>query len=202
LGKLILSTVVTLLVLVYPALVYLAITNGVSWVFPLIIGILFFRRCLAGGESAIRFALIALALLIRAAFFQNISAKMIPVFIHASMFLVFYGSLRTDSSLIERFARLDFPELPPGIAEYCRKVTWLWSIFFALNIVFCAALAIWADDVLWAFYNGGMIYLLLGIMMTSEYFWRRIRYPWLEVPPFKQSMMNIIKNGHTIWSSK
>ncbi len=127
---------------------------------------------------------------------------MIPVLIHTSMFLVFYGSLRTDSSLIERFARLDFPELPPGIAEYCRKVTWLWSGFFALNILFCSALAIWADDAFWALYNGAIIYLLLGTMMVSEYVWRRMSYPWLEVPPLKQSMMNIIKNGHTVWNSK
>jgi len=171
-------------------------------VFPLVVGIIFFRRSLAGGESAVSFGLIALVLLTGAFFFQNISAKMIPVFIHVSMFLVFYGSLRTDSSLIERFARLDFPELPPGIAEYCRKVTWVWSGFFALNILSCTALAIWADDALWALYNGGIIYLLLGIIMTSEYVWRRIRYPWLEVPPFKQSMMNIIKNGHTVWNGK
>lgn len=198
--KVFLSTVVTLLILGYPVLVYLAITNGVSWVFPLVVGVVFVRRALAGGEQAVKSGLIALALLTGAIFFQNISAKMIPVLIHASMFLVFYGSLRTDSSLIERFARLDFPELPPGIAEYCRNVTWVWSGFFALNIVFCTALAIWADDALWALYNGGIIYLLLGMMMTSEYVWRRLRYPWLEVPPFKQSMMNIINNGHTVWN--
>jgi len=177
-------------------------TQGASWVFPLVVGVIFVRRSLTGGKSAVKFGLIALVLLSGAIFFQNISAKMIPVLIHFSMFLVFYGSLRTDASLIEQFARLDFPELPPGIAEYCRKVTWVWTFFFAINIVFCTALAIWADDALWAFYNGGMIYLLLGIMMTSEYIWRRFRYPWLETRPFKESMMNIIKNGHTIWNPK
>lgn len=192
----------TLLVLGYPALVYLAITHGVSWVFPLVVGVVFFRRFLNGGKAAPMYGVIALLLLVGAIFLQNISAKLIPVFIHSSMLMLFYGSLRTDRSLIERFARLDFPELPPGIAEYCRKVTWVWTGFFALNIVLCSALAIWADDSLWALYNGGIIYLLLGLMMTSEYVWRRLRYPWLEVPPFKQSMMNIIKNGHTVWNSK
>lgn len=200
--KLLQPVAVTLLVLGYPVLVYLAITNGVSWVFPVVVGVLFFRRAFNGGKAAPVYGVIALLLLVGAIFLQNISAKLIPVFIHASMLMVFYGSLRTDRSLIERFARLDFPELPPGIAEYCRKVTWVWTGFFALNILFCTALAIWADDGLWALYNGGIIYLLLGLMMASEYVWRRIRYPWLEVPPFKQSMMNIIKNGHTVWNSK
>jgi len=202
LTKLIKSIAVTLLVLGYPLLVYMAITNGVSWIFPVVVGVIFFRRFRAGGESSLFYGLVALFLLGGAIFFQNISAKMIPVLIHTSMFLVFYGSLRTDSSLIERFARLDFPELPPGIAEYCRNVTRVWVVFFALNILFCTALAIWADDALWALYNGGIIYLLLGTMMVAEYIWRRIRYPWLEVPPLKQSMLNIIKNGHTVWNSK
>jgi len=189
-------------VLGYPLLVYVAITSGLSWLFPLIVGAGFFLKFRAGGNSAPFYGVIALLLLCGAIFFQNISAKMIPVLIHSSMFLVFYGSLRTNASLIERFARLDFPELPPGIAEYCRKVTWVWSGFFAMNILFCSALAIWADDALWALYNGAFIYLLLGTLMAGEYVWRRLRYPWLEVPPFKQSMMNIIKNGHTVWNSK
>jgi len=202
LDKPIRSIAVTLLVLSYPFMEYLAITNGVSWIIPIVIGVICFQRFRAGGKSAPIYGFIILLMFCGAIFFQDLSAKMIPVFIHTSLFLVFYGSLQTDSSLIERFARLDFPELPPGIAEYCRKVTWVWSGFFALNIVFCTALAIWADTAFWAFYNGGIIYVLIGIMMVSEYIWRRTRYPWLEVHPFRQSMMNIIKNGHTVWNSK
>lgn len=155
----------------------------------------------AGGRGAWLSGLVALALLAGAVFFQHFSAKMIPVLIHTSMFMLFYGSLYRSPSLIERFARLDFPELPPEIVAYCRKVTWVWAIFFAANIIWCTGLAIWAGNVFWAFYNGVVIYLLLGLLMISEYVWRRLRYPWLEVPPFKQSMMNIIKNGHTIWGS-
>lgn len=144
----------------------------------------------------------AVLLLIGADFFQNISAKVIPVLMHLSLFLVFYGSLKSDASLIERFARLDFPELPPKIPEYCRQVTWLWAGFFAMNIMISTALALWADDVLWALYNGVVIYFLLGTLMMLEYVFRRLRFPWLEVKPFKESMMNMIKNGHTVWDRK
>lgn len=153
----------------------------------------------AGGRHTWLLALLALALLAGAVFFRQYAAKMIPVLIHTSMFLLFYGSLRSGAPLIERFARLDFPELPPGIAEYCRKVTWVWAAFFAANIVWCSALAIWAGNGFWALYNGVVIYVLLGLLIVSEYVWRRLRYPWLEVPPFRQSVANIIKNGHTIW---
>lgn len=200
--KLAQSAIATLLVLGYPLLVYLAISNGISWIFSILFGALFVRRAMAGGKQALLFALLAVLLFGGAFLFQEISAKMIPVFVHISMFTVFCGSLYTDSSLIERFARLDFPDMPPEIVEYTRNVTKVWTAFFAINIFLCTALALWAEDSFWALYNGAIIYLLLGLMMVSEYAWRRIRYPWLEVPPLKQSMINVIRNGRSVWSDK
>jgi len=196
------SAIATLLVLGYPLLVYLAISNGVSWIFPLLFGALFIRRSLTGGKQALMFVTLALLLFGGAIFFQDVSAKMIPVFIHISMFTIFYGSLHTARPMIERFARLDFPDMPPEIVVYTRNVTRLWALFFAVNIVLCTALALWADHEVWALYNGAIIYLLLGLMMVCEYGWRRLRYPWLEVPSLKQSMINIIKNGRSVWESK
>ncbi|MDQ6991750.1 MAG: hypothetical protein Q9M11_08480 [Mariprofundaceae bacterium] len=194
--------VITILALTYPFLVYLAITHGVSWLVPTLLAMIFLRRFYHSSYSDWKFVLIASLLLLGAIFFQTLSAKVIPVFMHAAMFLVFYRSLQTDASLIERFARLDFPELPDGIPQYCRQVTWVWSVFFAVNVLLCSALALWADDALWALYNGAIIYLLLGMLMMVEYIFRRLRFPNLEVKPFKQSMMNMIKNGHTVWDSK
>jgi uncharacterized membrane protein len=189
-------------VLGYPLLVYLAINNGLSWLFSILFGTLFLRRAMAGGKQALLFVLLAVLLFGGAILFQEISAKMIPVFVHVSMFTVFYTSLHTDASIIERFARLDFPEMPPEIVAYTRKVTIVWCAFFAINILLCSALALWADNALWTLYNGGIIYLLLGLMMISEYLWRRIRYPWLEIPPLKQSLINIIKNGRPVWNGR
>jgi uncharacterized membrane protein len=196
------SVIATLLVLGYPLLVYLAINTGVSWIFSILFGTLFIRRAMTGGKQAMMFAFLAVLLFGGAILFQEISAKMIPVFVHISMFTVFYGSLHSDASIIERFARLDFPDMPPEIVAYTRRVTYVWSAFFAINILLCTALALWADNSLWTLYNGAIIYLLLGLMMISEYLWRRIRYPWLEIPPLKQSLINIIKNGRPVWSGR
>jgi len=190
------------LIIAYPLLVYWAVTNGVSWVVPLIIAVVCLQRFYRSGYSAWKFLLFALLLLLGAIFFQTLSAKVIPVFIYTALFFIFYKSLQTKASLIERFARLDFPELPPKIPEYCRQVTWVWTCFFALNIFICSALALWATDALWAWYVGAISYFLLGSLMMGEYIFRRLRFPWLEVPPFKASMMNMIKNGHTVWDSK
>jgi len=192
----------TILALSYPFLVYWAIGHGFSWLVPVLIASFCFYRFYRSYYLAWDFLAIGLLLLLGAYFFQDLSAKLMPVFMHLSMFLVFYGSLKSDASLIERFARLDFPELPPKIPEYCRQVTWLWTGFFAVNIVVCSALALWADDGLWALYTGVISYFLLGTLMMLEYVFRRLRFPWLEVKPFKESMMNMIKNGHTVWDRK
>jgi len=186
----------------YPLLVYLAIKYDVSWIIPVLISALCLRRFYHSGYSDWKFLLFGVLLLFGALFFQVFSAKVIPIFINMAMFFIFYKTLQTDESLIERFAKLDFPELPDGIPEYCRQVTWLWVGFFAMNMMVCTGLALWANDALWALYNGVIIYFLLGTLMVSEYVWRRLRFPELEIKPFKQSMMNMIKNGHTVWDHK
>ncbi len=200
--KLIQSVGVTLLALMYPLLVYLAISNGFSWVVPMLIAVFCLRRFYLSGYSDWKFLLFGLLLLFGALFFQVFSAKVIPILMHALMFLVFYKTLQTDTPLIERFARLDFPELPDEIAAYCRQVTRIWVAFFGTNVVVCAALALWADDAVWALYNGVIIYFLVGTLMMSEYVWRKFHFPWLDVKPFRESMMNMIKNGHTVWDHK
>ena len=197
--KLLQSVGITLLVLMYPLLVYLAIRYDVSWLVPMLIAAVCLRRFYRSDYSDWKFLLFGILLVFGALFFQIFSAKVIPIFMHMAMFLVFYKTLQTDASLIERFARLDFPDLPPGIPEYCRQVTWLWVGFFAVNVVVCVGLALWADNAVWALYNGVIIYFLLGTLMMSEYVWRKLRFPWLEVKPFRQSMVNMIKNGHTVW---
>jgi len=191
---------VTTLGLGYPILVYWAVTHGISWVVPVVISAFCLQRFYHSHYEDWKFLIFAVCLWVGAIYFQTFSAKVMPIIMHGALFFVFYNTLSSQSSLIERFARLDFPELPPRIPEYCRQVTQVWCAFFALNIVICSALALWATDAQWAWYNGFIIYLLLGGLMSAEYIVRRLRFPWLETKPIKESMMNMIQNGHTVWN--
>ena len=105
--------------------------------------------------------------------------------------------------MIEQFARLDFgDELPAEIAAYCRKLTILWTVFFAANIAGCTWLAILGDDATWVLYNGLIVYLLIGALLLGEYLWRRIAFPDMEIPSLAHTIRSIIHNGHKIWGQE
>ena len=59
--------------------------------------------------------------------------KLYPVLVNTAMLSVFGYSLIFPPSMVERLARLREPELPPEAIGYTRRVTQLWSVFFALN---------------------------------------------------------------------
>jgi len=81
---------------------------------------------------------------------------------------VFGVSLWKPPSMIERFARLQTPDLPFQAIAYTRKVTWIWCGFFILNGSIATA-SVFANDKVWALYNGLLSYIFMGILLAGEY---------------------------------
>lgn len=100
----------------------------------------------------------------------------LPVVVNAVLLLQFASSLWTSQSLVERIARLVQPELSPAEVSYCRSVTWLWVLFFALNGSIAAILALTGPLSLWAAYTGVVSYLLIGATFAGEFLVRRMRF--------------------------
>jgi len=100
----------------------------------------------------------------------------LPVLVNLGLLANFAASLRGPVSLVERFARLQEPELPPGGPAYCRKVTIVWCGFFVVNAAVCAGLALWAPVSWWMLYTGLIGYLLIGVMFTVEYVVRKVTF--------------------------
>ncbi len=99
-----------------------------------------------------------------------------PVLVNASLLALFGVTLVRPPSMAERLARLKEPALPPHAVAYTRKVTFAWCGFFAVNGMVAAATAVLGDDRLWALYNGGVAYLLMGLFAGAEYLVRlRVR---------------------------
>jgi uncharacterized membrane protein len=92
---------------------------------------------------------------------------------NAAMFATFAGTLAYPPSMIERFARITKPDLPPRAVAYTRKVTMLWMGFFLVN----GAIALWTalagSWTAWTIYNGGIAYVLMGGLILLEYRARR-----------------------------
>lgn len=96
-----------------------------------------------------------------------------PVIINGVMLTLFGSSLWAKQSIIERFARLRRPDLPPKGVRYTRKVTQVWCLFFLFNILFCSLLIVLEAYRLWAWYTGGISYLLIGLLMIAEWLVRQ-----------------------------
>lgn len=197
------SIVTTSLFLAYPYLVYRGLESGMVWLAPAVFSGIYLFQAFAARTMKIRLykGLIAIALLLGAYYLQTITAKVLPVLIQL-MLMVFFGrTLLKDKGppFIESFVRLEFPEFPPGISEYCHQLTVLWTGFFAFNALMCVGLALWGTDFWWTLYNGVFIYLMVGVLMIGEYIYRHFRFPDLGIPDPKSTIKTMIVNGRKIW---
>jgi uncharacterized membrane protein len=104
---------------------------------------------------------------------QSFWFKLHPVIISVGFLAIFAWSLWFPPSMIERFARLQKPDLPPQAVAYTRKVTMLWSVFFLLNGL-VALWTVWLDLRIWLLYNGMISYLLIGLLLGGELLYRRL----------------------------
>ncbi len=96
-----------------------------------------------------------------------------PVFVSLLFFTVFASSLVHPPTIVERLARLEDPDLPPKGVIYTRKVTQVWCGFFLVNATI-SLITIWhGDPWLWSLYNGGLFYVLMGLLMVAEMAVRR-----------------------------
>lgn len=94
--------------------------------------------------------------------------KFYPVLVSAVMLVIFGYSLWRPPSMIERFARLQQPDLPDQVIPYTRKVTWVWCGFFVVNGAIATA-TVFASEQVWALYNGLLSYILMGLLLVGEY---------------------------------
>ncbi|MDX8378034.1 MAG: hypothetical protein R8L53_08445 [Mariprofundales bacterium] len=187
-----------ILLILYPAIVYYGLTNGLAWFGLLFLTLFFIYKSLFVKKkrwySIATVCILSLGALLQ----QAIVIKLIPIAVHLGLFFIFYQSLREENSLIEKFARLDFPDFPDGMAKYCFQITQVWVLFFTFNIVLNIILILWASDRVWAMYNGILVYFLIAFLVIGEYVWRQIKFPDLLMPSFKDTAIKILKNSREI----
>lgn len=96
-----------------------------------------------------------------------------PVAVNAGFGISFGMSLRAPMPAVERIARLHDPDLPAEASPYLRRVTQVWIGFFALNGTIALITALWTSRQIWALYNGGIAYGLIGALFAGEWLWRQ-----------------------------
>jgi uncharacterized membrane protein len=98
-----------------------------------------------------------------------------PVLINGVLLATFASSL-SGTPMVERFARMQDPNLGLPQVAYCRTVTKVWCGFFVFNIVVSGSLALFGPLAWWALYTGIIAYVLIGVLGTAEYIVRKFRF--------------------------
>jgi len=162
--------------LLYPLIVYAGLRHASPRVMAFaLVGVALLRAGTLRGKPA-WLAMVLAALLLAVAVFlsgETLPLKLYPALVNGVMLAVFAWSLLYPPTVVERIARLREPELPPSGVAYTRRVTMAWCLFFVVNGALALATAWWASDAVWALYNGGIAYLLIGLMFAGEWLVRR-----------------------------
>lgn len=96
-----------------------------------------------------------------------------PACVSAGLLVAFGATLRGGPTMIEKFARLTYPEPGPEIVRYTRRVTQVWCAFFIVNGGFSVYTALYWSRAAWALYNGLIAYVMIGALVAGEWLWRR-----------------------------
>jgi uncharacterized membrane protein len=174
------AAVFALIAAAYPVLVYWLHERVPFVVFALVACLLLLLRAFMASGGMMRLLRLpllcaAVMLAILALIDPATAAKAYPALLSVLLAAVFGNSLRHPPSLVERMARLRDPALPPTGIVYCRKVTWVWTLWLLANAVIATFLALTHSIALWALWTGLVSYLCSGVLFLGEMLLR----PWL-----------------------
>ena len=168
----ILKIILVIVTIAYPFIVYFGLTHFDSTVVMFFMITLLTIKGLTDKQRNTRKVIFVavLGVLVIAYFWGNQQGlKLYPVLVNAAMWLLFTSSLYAKQSIVERMARLKEPDLPESGVRYTRKVTIVWCVFFTLNGLIALFTALWASNEIWLFYNGFLAYVLIGILVITEW---------------------------------
>lgn len=187
----ILRSLAAVVLCAYPALVYFGMSSSsprqVSLVLLLAMSPMLIMRLRNSATQAVRSLAIVpvttISILSLAAILDHPDfIRATPVAANVVLLLAFGCTLRSRGKvmpMIERFARLQEPNLNTDEQAWCRLWTWIWCLFFVANGTSAMIFAAWGTLKWWALYNGLICYVLIGMLVAIEWFLRHRRFPHL-----------------------
>lgn len=99
--------------------------------------------------------------------------KFYPVCANLTVFLVFFISLFSKETVIQKFAKAIDGELSENALKYTRNLTCIWCVLTFFNFAVSLATVFMSEEI-WALFNGLISYLLIGTLFFVEYIIRTI----------------------------
>ncbi|MDE6719736.1 MAG: AMP-binding protein [Treponemataceae bacterium] len=108
---------------------------------------------------------------------SSLFLKLYPVAVCATFLFFFATSLVSPPPIVFRFATMQDKSILKSpyktrVENYCKKVTIIWCAFFVLNIAAAIYTAFFCSEKIWSIYNGGISYLIMGMIFAIEFFVR------------------------------
>ena len=98
--------------------------------------------------------------------------------IHAALLWFFGRTLRHGKEpLITRLARRVHGTLAPELAQYTRRITYAWCVYFAAQPLISVLLFAFAPLTIWSLFINLLNLPLLAAMFIGEYVYRAFRHP-------------------------
>jgi len=91
-----------------------------------------------------------------------------PVIMSLGFSALFAFSLKSKTSLIERFAKMSGQDYPEAAIEYMRNLSKIWAMLLFVNAFIAAYTACCVSLKSWTLYNGLIAYFLLGGFAVGE----------------------------------
>jgi uncharacterized membrane protein len=117
-------------------------------------------------------ALIALALATN----QELPLLLFPALVNLQLAVAFGRTLARGPSMVERAATFLQPYLPDFTRPYCRRVTALWTLFFAGSALAIAWLALASPERWWPLYTTRIYFAILVAFSAAEFLVRKILF--------------------------
>lgn len=153
---------------------------------------------------------------------KEIFIRLYSVVISITFLAVFGSTLFLEPNIIFRFATLADKSIigssyETQVKAYCKKVTVIWCCFFIINgaISVCTAfgqqlfgLSEEAARTVWSVYNGGISYVLMGLLFAIEFIVRKVvDSKMVKAYPISKFKADSRKDDHIlcydeIWSKK
>ncbi|QNX08403.1 septation protein IspZ [Acinetobacter seifertii] len=173
--KMLIKGIITALFVLYPFIVGWSLSHGqFVWVSALLIGLGVLRLFSKGNHllwplTSLAIVCGGLSLLLQ----DHAWLKLYPVGMSLGALGIFAFTLIKPPSMIERFARLIEPDLPPSGVHWTRQVTKVWCVFFLCNALIALITVFFTSTQIWVIYNGFISYVLMGMLFLGEFILRK-----------------------------
>ena len=184
-----------LLLVAYPILTHIAVSTGLAYV-ARIAWLCLATLVFVAAPAKWRYAGLALLLVPLVVADAGMLLKA-PSVVFNLVFAAWFGlSLAAgEEPVISWFARLERGELTAELANYTRRLTGIWTVFFVLMAAVAALLAVFAASETWSIFANGVDYVLVGVLFVGEYAYRRVRYPHYRHASLADLVRTVVRSG-------